>query len=463
MNNYTWVTIDKIISAILAIISLLILPRYIDATDFGLIAVIMIFINIATVIIDSGLGGAIIKNEHIKKEDYSTVFIYNIIIAILLYIVIWFLAPLVSNFYETDELTNLIRVVSIGFLVSSLYMVDVLKLTKELNFKSQSIFNIISRLSGLILSIVMAIKGYGYWAIAISMIFSHVVLIIFYRIYTPRFYSLIFSKKSFFDMIPFGLSLSISGLIRNLYINILPILVGRFFGLSAAGYYSQANKFNDLLLRNVISILDKTSFPVLCRVKKDEFEANSLLLYKNVMFLVTPILLLLALLSTSVIDIVLGDKWISSAWYLEVLCYSGIGLCIESVSRNILKAKGLGKEILIGEVVKLVVLLLIFIPSSFISLETLFYSFIILTLFNGFYNIILIKKNINITIKKQISSLFTPIALSISVFTVTKFFTGYSDNSFFNIILVSIPFLTLYFLGLFFLGVKISIFFRVKK
>ncbi|MEZ2894025.1 lipopolysaccharide biosynthesis protein [Providencia rettgeri] len=463
MNNYTWVTVEKIISAVFAIASLLILPRYLSASDFGLIAIIMIFVNIATVIIDSGLGGAIIKNNSVKKEDYSTVFTYNILIAIFLYIIIWILAPSIAEFYKTSELTNLIRAVSTCFLITSLYMVDTLKLTKELNFKVQSIFNIISRFTALAISIILAVNNYGYWSITISLIISHLVLLFLYKISVPFFYGLGFSKKSFLAMIPFGLSLSLSGLIRNLYINILPTLIGRFFGLSAAGYFSQANKFNDLFLRNVISILDKTSFPILCKVEKEKFKTNSLSLYTNVMFLVTPILLLLSLTATDIINIALGKKWEASAWYLAILCYSGIGLCIESVSRNILKAKGLGKEILIGEVVKLTALLIISIPSSMFSLDLLFYNFIILTVFNFFYNIVLIRKKIGITVKEQITSLLKPITLSFSVFIIIKLLIHPISNPICNVLFITALFMLFYALGLYFLGVNISNFLRRKK
>ncbi|NVP02087.1 lipopolysaccharide biosynthesis protein [Photobacterium damselae subsp. damselae] len=428
MNGYFWTIIEKIFSLLLAIISIIVLPRYLSASDFGVVAIVTIYINICNTLVDSGFGGALIQKKKVDDIDYNTVYIFNIISSIILYIIIFFSSDYIAEFYKSGKLSLAIKVASLSLLLSSLYLIHIVKFTRELNFKIQTKINLLARSLSLILSIAMAINGFSYWSLIIPQICSHLIILTICKYNCNYFFKFEFSLEALKKMAIFGSSLVGASLVKVGNNSLLAVIIGKFWGVNIIGYYSQANRFNELYMTNVISILDKVSFPHLVKVEKIELKSYVSKLFFNVCYLVFPLICIIIINSKEVILILLGNEWLGSVIYLKFLAVSGFCLIVETIGRNIIKARGFGKELLFGELIKLMLAIPVLLICSQFSIEILLIGYIILTVVNMAINIFIILYKIKISLSTQLVPVLKVLFLSLSSLLLTIYIAKMLDN-----------------------------------
>lgn len=421
MNGYFWTVIEKIFSILLAIISIIILPRYLSVSDFGIVAIVTIYINICNTLVDSGFGGALIQKIKVDNIDYNTVYLFNIISSVFLYVIIWFSSDYIAFFYKNDSLSLAIKISSLSLMISSLYLIHIVKMTRELNFKIQTKINLFARSLSLILSIVMAINGFSYWSLIIPQIFSHIVIFIMYRYNCNYSFKIEFSFERLKKMATFGSSLVGASLVKVGNNSLLAIIIGKYWGVNFTGYYSQANRFNELYMTNVISILDKVSFPQLSKVKDIDLKSYVSKMFFNVCYFVFPLICIIILNSKEIISILLGNQWLGSIIYLKFLAISGFGLIIETIARNVIKSRGFGKELLFGELIKLVIAVPVLLLCSRYGIETLLSGYVVLTVINASINIFIIIIKIDISLYIQLLPVFKVLLLSFCSLFLTMY------------------------------------------
>lgn len=392
----------------------IILARLLAPKEFGLIAMVTVFIALLTPFIDAGLGSALIRKQKPSEEDYSTVFWWNIGLAILVYFLLYLGAPLVSNFYDEPLLTDILRVLGLTVIIQSFAIVQATRLTKALNFRVLSTRSLISNVLSGILGLYLAFEGWSYWALIIRQIVNSIistVLLWGLSNWKPLF---TFSISSFKEFFGFGSKLLISGLLDTGFNNIYPLLIGKYFSASSLGFYNRAKAFKDIPQNMVTQVISRVTYPIFAELQHDPVSLR--LAYKRLVQLISfiyfPALFGLMGISKLLVLVLLTDKWIETVPMLRGLAIVGLLYPIHSLNLNILTVKGRSDLFLNLEVVKkslTVVMILIFFRWGIMGLiyGQIIQSWIALII-NTYYS----KKIIGYGFLSQVKDIFPHLAIA---------------------------------------------------
>lgn len=322
-------------------LGVIILARILTPEDYGIIGMMAIFINVGNLLVDSGMGGALVKKKEPTETDYNTLFCFNIIVSIVFYLILFACSNAIASFYDTAILSDCIRIYGLFIIISSLGIIQNTRLTKELRFKELAIITIIAGISGLTTAIILAIKGFGYWALIIQQLVFISVRVGLQTIINRFKPKLKFSTNSFKEQFNFGGGILLSNIISSIYTNITSSIIPKISSVYQNGLYTQAAKIQHVPITIITSVTDKVVFPMLAKTPDD---ITLLAKARSIIRLVIPIsfiaISLCILLSKYIVLILLGDSWEMATPYLQILLISGYGTCHHYMARNIIKSIG---------------------------------------------------------------------------------------------------------------------------
>lgn len=344
-NVFLWGTLSAIGRQGINFIATILLARLLLPSDYGIMGMMAVVISVSEIIIDAGLGGAIVKKEIVTPIDLATLTTYNVLVSLLLYIIIYFLAPLFADFYDVEALVLLLRIYALTIIVESFSIVPKVLVLRNLMLKQYALTNLVSGILGLVVAIILALWGWGTYSLVNQYLVSAVVFgILIYKFSGYRI-TIGFSYCSFKDLFAFGVNTTFANILRNISENIYNNIVAKIAFLNIAGYYSQSYKLQGVINSVQNTIIDSVLFPVLCKEKHSLFE-RARNLNNIVAFLFTNLCFLLMLNSKEIIVILLGDKWLGMELFLKPLFLIGIIQVFTSLYRNTLKSLGRTFDIL---------------------------------------------------------------------------------------------------------------------
>lgn len=379
-TSYMWALIGRILPQSVYLVTTFILARVLTPEDFGQIGILIIFTSIAQILLDSGLGGSLIKEKEITQLDCSTIFVFNLVVSIIAYCSIFTISPLIEKYYQIAGLSNVCRVLSLVFVINAFGQIPQTLLFRELRFKHLTIASTCSVIIGSIIAILCAY----YFEIGVYSLVTYQIVqascFVFFNFYNSKFcISLKFSQFSFKRLFSFGVYTTITNIIDSAYENIIVSLFGKYIGINQAGYLSQAKKIETASCNALVATINSVSFPILTRLKETPnsfiMEANSL--FKTVSLLILPPILSIALFSNEIITILFGNNWIEAAPYLRILMWVGSIYILESIIRNYIKALCEVDKLLFTTIIKRFLGLIIVIIFIFINPENLLYGYLI--------------------------------------------------------------------------------------
>lgn len=337
----------------------IILARLLLPEEFGLIGMIMIVTAVSGALINSGFGAALIQKKDVTQADYSTVFFYNLAVSFVLYIIIYFSAGAVASFFDQPQLVAILRVLSLGIIINAFALVQRTILTKKIDFKTQTRITVISAVLSGAVAILLAYNGWGVWSLVVKMLllnFLQTALLWFYNRWYP---SLVFSPESFRRLFGFGSKLLVSGLIDTVYQNLFYVIIGRFFSAAALGYYTRANNFKNLASQNITGVIQRVTYPVLSSIKDDpeRLKNGYKKTIQSTVFITFPIMLGMAAAAEPMILFLIGDRWLQSVPYLQLLCFAGMLYPLHALNLNMLMVKGRSDLFLKLEIAKKVTII----------------------------------------------------------------------------------------------------------
>lgn len=343
------------------------LARLILPEEFGLIGMITVFIAISNSIIDSGFSNALIREKEVNQHDYSTVFYFNLITSIVVYVILYFSSPTISVFFAQPKLSLILRVLAITIIMNAFGIIPRAILTRKINFKAQMIINISSSIVSGVIAIVLAYKGFGIWSLVfrtIIMQFIQVVMLSIINRWRPSF---VFSKNSFEKLFGFGWKILVSGLIDTIYNNLYYMVIGKMYSASDLGYYTNAQKLRDIAATSISTAVQKVSYPVLsCMQNEEEVLKN---MYKKIIkssvYITFPVMFGLAIVAKPLILLLFGDNWSQSIIYFQILCLAGMLYPLHAINLNILQVKGRSDLFLKLEILKKCVAIILIAISIF--------------------------------------------------------------------------------------------------
>ncbi len=434
----------------------IILARLLMPEMFGLVAMVVVFMSIGQALMDGGMTSSIIRTKNPDQLDYSTVFITNIIMSLGVYGIIFIAAPYIALFYNQEILTNIIRILSLTFVIRALVAVHMAKLTKEMNFKLQMKLQIPSTVMAGIVGISMAYQGYGVW----SLVWLNLIQAISFTVQTLVFMkwrpSLIFNFERFKYHFNFGYKLTLASLIDVIFNDAYRIVIGKFYSPAAVGFFHQAETFRLFPVQQISTVVGKVTYPLFAKMNDDDaLKFAYKITMKLVLVLIVPLMLGLILMAEEGFRFLFGEKWLPAVPYFQILALASIVRPLSVYNLNILKVKGRSDIFLRIEIFKKIIgVALLIVGLNFqviglvISLTVFSYiSFIINMYFSG--------SLISYSIKEQLKDTLFLYILGGLVFLLLyfiKYNLNYSSHfDFISICLYIFLFFFLYYLILIFL------------
>lgn len=402
----------------------IILARILAPSDYGIVAMTVIFFAIAQSFVDSGFSNALVRKKDRTEEDMSTCFYFNIVVGFVAYAVLYVISPWVANFYNQPILSPIIKVSGLNVILSSLCVVQQAKLTFKIDFKSQAKVTLTSTIISGILSIILAYMGYGVWALVWQGVVSTVCSTILLWIISGWRPKNGFSKSSFHYLFGYGSKLLASGLLNTLYNNVYPVVIGKFYSPVQLGLFSRAQGWASLPSSNLTRILQRVTFPVLSSIQDEEerLRTDYRRLLRMSAFVVFPLMMILAAVALPLIRVVITSKWDGCAIYLQIICFAMMWYPIHAINLNLLQVKGRSDLFLRLEIIKKIMgvcVLCITIPLGILAMCIgMVVSSIICLFINTYYT----GKLINVGFIKQMKDLFPIFSISI-MSGVTAFLT----------------------------------------
>lgn len=332
----------------------ILLARILSPSDYGLVGMIGIFMAIAQTFIDSGFGSALIRKNSCTDDDYSTAFYFNIGVGFVCYIILFIASPWIAEFFETPILKDVVRVLAINLFLNSLTIVQIAKLTKLVDFKSQAQVSLLATIVSGGVGLAMAYSGYGVWSLVFQSVSLSGVRTLSFWVITKWCPQWTFSKQSFRYLFGFGSKILSASLLHTIYSNLTTILIGKFYSSKDLGYYSRGESLATLPSSNITGILQSVTYPILSKLQDDD--ARLIQIYRKYIQMTSMIIFfgmfLLAALAKPLILTLLTDKWTNSIIYLQVFCFAYMFDHLCMLNLNILYVKGRSDLVLRLEIIK---------------------------------------------------------------------------------------------------------------
>lgn len=396
-------------------IFLLFLARMLAPDTFGLIAMATVVFELANAFVNSGLGAALIRSKSVSDADLNTVFLTNLGLSVAAYVAIFISAPYIALFYNQPELAAIVQVMGLVVFINAAKIVQTAVLSRKMDFKTQMKANMTATVLSGVLAITAAYQGWGVWSLVAQMLSQAAIsaaLLWFASNWRPGWQ---FSTESFSRMFAFGRNLLAEGLLQVAFQNSYILVIGRFFSAELTGLYFFAKKISNLISQQLTSAVQQATFPALATLQDD----NATLKYKYrqimqlMMFLIAPIMMLLAALAPILIRLAFDEKWQGAVAYLQLLCIVGMIYPLHSLNINLLNVKGRSDLVFkVGLVKKTVSLAMLFaaIPYGVLGIVA---SQVAAAFFGLLPNTYFSAKLIDYSLLEQVKDVIKPIAAAI--------------------------------------------------
>ena len=411
-----WSAIDNMSSYAVTFVVGLILARLLTPDDYGLIGIISIFTAICDCFIRAGFGTALIRKKDATEDDYCTVFVCNLIMSVALYWALFLLAPYIAFYFRREELVDLVQVASLGMIISAFSIVQSTRLTKRIDFKSQTMITIASAVVRSIVGLVMAFSGFGVWAIvgqSLSGSVTSTILLCYVNKWIPR---LRFSKDSFRYLFGFGSKLLVSDIITTIWNQVYNVVIGRYYQPATLGQYTRAKMFDGLLSSNLTVVIQRVTFPVLSEMQDDKARLKSG--YRRVIRATMLISflgsLMMAAVAKPMIIVLVGDQWIEASYYLQIIIFNTMLFPLHSINLNMLLVLGRSDLFLKLEIYKKTIAVIPIVLGIFIGIYWMLVSSVIVGVIHYYINAYYSGKLLGYTFINQVKDIMPSFLISLA-------------------------------------------------
>lgn len=413
-NGLIWSTVERFSTQGVQFVFSIILARLLSPSDYGIVAMPMIFLCIAQVFIDSGFANALIRKPDLTEKDLSTAFYFNIIIGLFCYILLFTTSPLIADFYDTPILSSVLKATALSTLFNPLCSVQQALLTIKMNFRLQARISLTSAIVGGVLGITFAYQGYGVWALVISQVVGAFLRVILLWIFGKWYPTTGWSRKSFDYLWGFGNKLLLSGLINTVYQNIYPLIIGKYFTSAQLGYYTRAHQFAHLPSSNYTGIIRRVTFPALSSIQNDDEKLQTTFykILRVTFYLICPLMFILFGISDHLIIVLLSDKWLPVSTMLKILSMAMVWYPIDALNLNLLTVKGRSDLFLKLEMIKKMFAFALVLCSIKYGIIALCVTLVIYGFFEIITDTYYTGKFYNLGFIKQMRTLFPSLILS---------------------------------------------------
>lgn len=417
-----WSAADALLGQGVTFIVGLVLARLLSPDEYGLIGICLIFTTVLNGIVDSGFSNALIRKKKVTDEDYNTMFTTNMAISIVLYVLLFISAPLVSDFFHRIELTALVRVTGLILFLNALSITQVTILTKNIDFKTKTKASLVSAIISGVIGIAMAFMGYGVWSLVAQQLSKQLVYTLCLWVLSKWWPKFTFYKDSFKYMWGFGWKLLASGILNNVWNQLYQVVIGRCYTSSTLGHYTRANEYASIFSSNLTLIVQRVSYPVLAEIQddKERMVQGYRKVIKVTMFVTAVCMISLGAVSEPLIYTLIGTKWHEAATYLPLICISMSLYPLHAINLNILQVLGRSDIFLYLEILKKIVGIVPIVIGIFCGIYYMLLASILTGVISLYLNTWYTGKTLNYSFWKQLRdiapSYFTALVIALAVY-----------------------------------------------
>lgn len=377
-----WSAADAFLGQGVTFIVGLVLARLLSPDEYGLIGICLIFTTVLNGIVDSGFSNALIRKKDVTDEDYNTMFMTNMAISIVLYILLFVSAPFVSDFFHRVELTALVRATGLILFFNALSITQVTILTKKIDFKTKTKASLVSAIISGVIGIALAFMGYGVWSLVAQQLSKQLLYTLCLWILNKWWPKFTFYKDSFKYMWGFGWKLLASGILNNVWNQLYQVVIGRYYTPSTLGHYTRANECASIFSSNLTTIIQRVTFPVLSELQDDKKKllVSYRKLIKVSMFVTVISMFALGAMAEPMIYSLIGPQWHQAATFLPFICITMSLYPLHAINLNMLQVQGRSDLFLYLEIVKKIITLIPMFIGAFVGV----YWMLCASIFTGF-------------------------------------------------------------------------------
>lgn len=416
-SNFIWRFAERCGAQLVTFIVSIVLARILMPDDYGTIALVTVFTTIMQVFVDSGLSTALIQKKDADDLDFSSVFYFNFIVCILLYLVMFFAAPLIASFYDIPELVSVVRVISLTIVISGVKGVQQSYVSRNMLFKRFFYATLGGTIFSAFLGIAMAYAGCGVWAIVAQQLSNTAIdtLILWITVkWRPK---LMFSWKRLKALLGFGWKLLCSALLDTVYNNLRSLIIGKVYSSADLAYYNEGKKFPNFIVTNINTSIDSVLLPAMSNEQDDKTRVKKMT-RRSIMiscYIMAPLMIGLVCCARNIVVLVLTEKWLPCVFYLQIFCITYMFYPIHTVNLNAIKAMGRSDLFLKLEICKKVVGLALLFATVFISVKAMTYSLLVSTLFSMMINAWPNKELLHYSFLEQMKDIMPSILLAVGM------------------------------------------------
>ena len=416
VSGMIWSALQRYSTMLIQFISGIILARLLTPYDYGCIGMLMIFVILAEAFIDGGFGSALIQKKQPTQKDYSTIFFWNLGMAVVLYAVLYFSAPAIARFYDIPLLCDVLRVQGIVLFIYAFNVVQRNQLQKKLNFKILAIVTITTSLIALAVTILMAYHGYGVWSLVAQQLLTAAIPALVFWFYIKWRPQWTFSWQSFRELFSFGFYMFLTNLLNQFGHQIQGLLIGRFYDASTMGLYSKANATERLTSSSISQVMTQVTYPLYAQVQDDKAKLANMIrqLTVSLSFITFPLMFILLLCAKPIFIVLYSERWLDSVPYFQVLCLAGLAYCLQSVNYQSISAIGKSKTLFVWTLVKRIMGIAFVVTGLLLAgMKGLLVGMVINTWFSYAVNIGMVSKYIGYKWWNQIKDIMPVMIVSI--------------------------------------------------
>ncbi len=436
VKGMVWSVIDRFAGQGVQFLMSIIIARLVLPSDYGLIAMLTIFLAIAQTFVDSGFGSALVQKKDRTETDFSTAFYFNIVVSTFAYLILFLTAPFIADFYNQDKLVAVTRIAGLSLIINSFGVVQLARLTITLDFKKTAVATLTAVTISGVLGIFMAYYGYGVWSLVAQTLSNNIINVLMLWVIAKWHPKLVFSAKSFKSLFGFGSKLLLSSLLHTLYVNLYSLIIGKFFSAKDLGYYNRANALAMFPSTNLSNVIMRVIYPVQCRIQDDDTQLidNFRKYLRLSCYVIFPIMIGFCVLAEPIVLILMKEKWLPAVPYLQIMCIAYMWDSIMKLNGSLLNVKGRSDLFFRAEIIKKITAFLILAATIPFGITVMCIGLVLYAFADIRIITIYVRKVLEVRLLPQLKDISGILLLSLSMGAVTYFFSILTVNPYFKVL-----------------------------
>lgn len=450
LTNLIWKFGERLSSQLVAFVVSIIIARILDPTDYGLVAMVMVFISISYVLVDGGFSSALIQKKNADRLDFSTVFYFSVVFAATIYVILYFLAPYIANFYgeQYQLLTPLLRILGLQIIIHSINSVQTAYISRKMMFRNFFWATLIGTCFSAVVGIYMAYNGFGVWSLVGQQLTASIINTLFLYLITRKLPSMEFSFSRLKSLLNYGAKLLGANLLTSLFLDIRSFIIGKLYSADQLAFFDRGRQYPHLVGNNINTSVGAVLFPKMS-YQQDNPIAIKMMTRKSIRFcayVMCPLMLGLAAVAEPLVRLLLTEKWIPCVPFLQLFCIIYLFQPIHTANMQAIKALGRSDIYLKLEIIKKSIEIVMLLIVMWVSVIAIAINMAILTTLFTLINAYPNTKLLGYSLKEQFQDIIPAIGMSIVVFLCAYIVTYLPVNDLFILALQTITGLLVYIL-----------------